>query len=57
MDYKPEWNQVAVTIDELQKAPGVAIEAADVVEETFPTRHNSVKLAQTLIDLYTRKRR
>jgi len=57
LDYKPEWNQVAVKIDELQKSPGVTIVAADVVEETFPTRHNSMKLAQALIDLYARRAR
>jgi uncharacterized cofD-like protein len=57
LDYKPEWNQVAVKIDDLKKAPGVTVVPADVVEETFPTRHNSAKLAQALIDLYTRRGR
>lgn len=57
LHYKPEWNQVAVKIDDLQKAPGVTIEPADVVEESFPTRHNSMRLAQALIDLYQRRGR
>jgi uncharacterized cofD-like protein len=53
--YKPEWNQVAVKIDEETRNLGVTIVPADVVEETLPTRHNSVKLAQALIDLYARR--
>ena len=57
LSYKPEWHQVAVKIDELKQAPGVLVVPADVVEETFPTRHNSAKLAQALLDLYVRKGR
>ena len=55
--YKPEWNQVAVKIDEETRNLGVTVVPADVVEETLPTRHNSVRLAQALIDLYARRRR
>lgn len=55
--YKPEWNQVAVTIDEGAAQTGVAVVPADVVEETFPTRHNSLQLAQALLDLYGRRSR
>lgn len=53
--YKPEWNQVAVKIDERSAKLGATIVPADVVEETFPTRHNSAQLAQTLLALYNRK--
>jgi len=49
--YKPEWNQVAVQIDDDQ-ALGVQVIQRDVVEETLPTRHNPQKLAQALMDLY-----
>jgi uncharacterized cofD-like protein len=53
--YNPEWNQVAVRIDEAAKALGVTTVPADVVEETFPTRHNSLKLAQALLGLYSHR--
>ncbi len=49
--YKPEWNQVAVQLDDGQ-ALGVEVIQRDVVEETFPTRHNTQKLAQALMELY-----
>jgi uncharacterized cofD-like protein len=52
--YKPEWNQVAVKIDEAATRNAVTVVPADVVEETFPTRHNSRRLAQALLDLYSR---
>jgi len=55
--YKPEWHQVAVKIDDRARSLGVTIVPADVVEDTFPTRHNSLKLAQALMDLYARRGR
>ncbi len=55
--YKPEWNQVAVTIDDKTRNLGVTIVPVDVVEETLPTRHNPVKLAQALLALYARRSR
>ena len=57
LHYKPEWNQVAVKIDHQAQEAGVTIIPADVVEETFPTRHNSQQLAQALFDLYSSKAR
>lgn len=50
--YKPEWNQVAVRIDDEARSQGVGVIARDVVEESFPTRHSSAKLARALMDLY-----
>jgi uncharacterized cofD-like protein len=52
MYYKPEWNQVGVQIDDAARNLNVTIVPADVVEESFPTRHNPTKLAQALLDLY-----
>jgi uncharacterized cofD-like protein len=55
--YKPEWNQVAVMIDDAVEAMNVTVVTANVVEESLPTRHNSLLLAEALIDLYERRGR
>lgn len=55
--YKPEWNQVAVKIDEGLGELGVTVIAENVVEESLPTRHNSLLLAEALMDLYERRGR
>jgi uncharacterized cofD-like protein len=41
-----------VQIDDAARNLNVTIVPADVVEESFPTRHNPTKLAQALLDLY-----
>jgi hypothetical protein len=55
--YKPEWNQVAVKIDDQTDGTAVTVVLIDVVEESLPTRHNSQRLAQALLDLYSSKSR